>query len=212
VADGGFSQVGWRALGCNIDGLASNEHSTNVCVPVAGANPKAVKTDGNGGADNSFGENLLPIFVGLASDFSTRVNEAFAQGMPTTLLVLRQVGSGPTYFPVEARAYGGAQLGHVPTWDGTDAWPVTYESVADGQLDAPLLSWSDSYVVDRTWVSGTLTSAVLPVVITLYSKSPYVLRLAVHRAVLLLPRIVARRANFQAAFWNSSLMLASRVA
>ena len=72
----------WMALGLDIDDTATTRDSTNVCQLAPGAAPNT-PLDGNGGIDNSFGENLLPILVTLTgSDGTARLNASFVTGGP----------------------------------------------------------------------------------------------------------------------------------
>src|SRR4051812_15579598 len=95
---------GWKGFGYDIDGLNSSEISPGLCKLLPGA-PKSVAADGHGGIDNAFGHMLLPIFRGIASDFSTQLNDAIAGGAPTTLITLDALGAGTDYNPVTARIY-----------------------------------------------------------------------------------------------------------
>ncbi|HMY20953.1 MAG TPA: hypothetical protein PKA58_31735, partial [Polyangium sp.] len=71
---------GWKNYGFDLDGFASTKASTGLCKPTAGASPAAVYQDGTNGIDNSFGKNILPTILGLASDLSTTANESIQNG------------------------------------------------------------------------------------------------------------------------------------
>ena len=71
---GNPSPTAWKDYGYDLDGIVSTKTGTNHCAPVKGANPANVKTDGTNGIDNSFGSNLMPLIVSLASDPGSSVN------------------------------------------------------------------------------------------------------------------------------------------
>lgn len=145
---------GWKNYGYDLDGHVSTASSTGLCKPMSNASPTTVYPDGNGGIDNSFGKNILPILLGLSADFSTKVNEAIAQGRHTVLLDLENLGASAGYNPLLSRFYDAAPLGSAPTWSGADAWPVTAESLtsppnlASAKVQAP-----QTYVVNDIWVA-----------------------------------------------------------
>jgi len=156
----------WRDIGENLDGLDSTPQDTNHCMPVAGANPADVKTDGVGGIDNSFGENLLPLFTALAADFSTTVNQSIADGSFTELFRLDGLldpAQAPNQNAIAASLYGGAPKGSPALFNGTDVWPVTNVSVVNNDINAPKVTFPASYVKSGSWVSGNKAAFTLPV-------------------------------------------------
>jgi hypothetical protein len=70
------------------------------------------------------------------------------------LLSLDSLGSGSSYNPLPASLTLGGNLRQAPHWDGTDQWPV---------VQGTTLSLTGSYLVNDTWVSGTLASFSLPI-------------------------------------------------
>lgn len=152
--DGTPNPNAWKQYGYDLDGHISTATSTGLCKPRDNAPPKNVYPDGANGIDNAFGKNIMPIFLGIASDFSTNVNAAIAQGEGTVLLDLENLGAGSSYNPLLSRYYEGGKLGGAPTWSGGDLWPVTFESLssppdlASAKAQAP-----QSYVVGNTWVA-----------------------------------------------------------
>jgi hypothetical protein len=152
----------WKSIGYNLDGLVSKPSDTNHCMPVVGANPQDVKTDGNGGIDNSYGENLLPLITSLSPDPSATTNQSIASGALTDLFRLDNLTLAPDQNGVSGALYGGANKGSPALFNGTDVWPVTYESVTNGNINAPRVTFPKSYVVNNVWVSGTKASIVLP--------------------------------------------------
>jgi hypothetical protein len=86
---GDESSDAWRGLGLDIDDTATTRDSSDVCQLAAGA-ATVTQQDGNGGIDNSFGENLLPILVTvMGSDAPARLNASFVTGGPVNQFEVR---------------------------------------------------------------------------------------------------------------------------
>lgn len=147
----------WKTLGYNLDNLVSTPGAKNHCTPQAGANVADVETDGVGGIDNSFGENLMPLIASLASDPDASVNSSISNGSFTVMVKMDNVDSQATQSGVNAALYGGANLGSPPKWDGTDQWPVVPELLGGNppSENDPLVTFPKSFVVNNTWVSGS---------------------------------------------------------
>jgi hypothetical protein len=162
----------WRHIGYNLDGLISTKYGTNHCKPVEGATPSSVKTDGDNGIDNSFGENLVPILGSLTFNPSATVSQSLQDGSFTLLFRLDKL-EDPAFAPdqtsIAAGYYDGAPFDALvycpsnpslpncspPKFDGTDQWPVTFESVNNGDINGPKLMLPASYLSGGTWVSGS---------------------------------------------------------
>jgi hypothetical protein len=65
VSIDGNSATGWQLIGFNLDGKCTIASSTDACTLAAGA-PRSAQDDGTGGIDNSYGENICPIFETFA--------------------------------------------------------------------------------------------------------------------------------------------------
>ncbi len=89
----------WKQFGFNIDGKASTASSVDLCKPQPNASPSTVYPDGNAGIDNSFGKNILPIFLGLTSSFSDKANQSIASGHYTLMFDLE----GSAWWPIRLR-------------------------------------------------------------------------------------------------------------
>jgi len=87
---------GWKNYGFNLDGLKSTKTSKNLCKPRSGGTAAAVYPDGTDGIDNSFGKNILPIILGLASDLSTTANQSIADGDFTIMVEISKTGTDCT--------------------------------------------------------------------------------------------------------------------
>lgn len=66
----------WKQIGFDLDGKFTTATSTDVCELVPGASP-AAQGDGQDGIDNSFGENLCPMFDALGISCSTDIPQAY---------------------------------------------------------------------------------------------------------------------------------------
>jgi hypothetical protein len=158
---GNPSYTAWKSYGYDIDHQVTDcsgnacQQITDHCKPAANGSKAFVYPDGVDGIDNSFGANILPILLGIESDESAAVNKAIANGDWTEIFDLGGLGSGSEYNPLTSLLYMGAPLGHVPLFDGTDAWPVRPESLSDpSNVTTSKEIFTGSYVVGNTWVSG----------------------------------------------------------
>jgi hypothetical protein len=170
---GQFSANAWEAYGYNLDGKISTSSSTDLCKPSYNAPTSAVYPDGTEGIDNSFGKNILPIILGIASDASTKINQDISNGGFTLLLDFQKLGAGTNYNALDTLFYTGAPLVDAsgarltPKWDGTDAWPLSSALLKNGNASTPLVTFPGAYLVKnpttgaRTWVSGSKSSITL---------------------------------------------------
>jgi hypothetical protein len=151
---------GWKNYGFNLDGLISTKTATNLCKPRAGGSAAAVYPDGDKGIDNSFGKNILPIILGLASDLSTTANESIQKGDFTIMLDMSKLGTDCT--GAAAKLFAGGNLVDAmdmpltPKFDGTDVWPVSAELLTNpADPTSSKIVFPQAYVAGNTWVSGT---------------------------------------------------------
>ncbi|HEY5241327.1 MAG TPA: hypothetical protein VIJ22_07675 [Polyangiaceae bacterium] len=160
---GTMSSAAWSSFGANIDGKITTAASTDVCTLTAGAS-KQTQADGAGGIDNSWGANILPIFLTIfGSTFSTSYNDAVAAGDFTTMIDVTglsdsgtQTGSAPGW------GFAGSNLGHPPTWTVADDWPVYPDWLNDGGLaSGSQIAFPGATITAGAWSSGTPT--VLPI-------------------------------------------------
>lgn len=160
--DGNPSSSAWKDFGLNLDGLISTQASGDHCSPVAGANLLNVKTDGVGGIDNSFGSNLLPLFLSLDAWIADAANEAIRTGSYSILLELYPIS--PEYGSQNDIVVSLFEVGLVlddPRWDGSDVWPVFVDSVLATDQSKARDVFPNSYLVNGTWVSGRLPGRVV---------------------------------------------------
>jgi hypothetical protein len=160
--DGTANKVnGWRQYGFNVDGKVSTDTSTDLCKPLNNASPKSVYPDGNNGIDNAFGKNVLPIFLGITSDFSGQANQAIAAGDYTLILDLEGLGATANQASLVSKIYTGAELGAPPKLDGNDCWPVAPEGLTNpADITSAKSIFPTSSVVMNHWDSGSTGATV----------------------------------------------------
>jgi hypothetical protein len=152
--DGKPSTVnGWKKFGFDLDGKISTSASTDLCKPDRAMVSSVGRRDGTDGIDNAFGESILGVLRGLNANFADDTNKALAAGGSTLLFDLEKLGAGPDYNPLPGRFYVGTALGTTPLYDGSDAWPVRSDLLADpADITTTKVRFPDAYVVDGTWV------------------------------------------------------------
>jgi hypothetical protein len=123
----------WEAYGYNLDNLVTAKTSTDVCTLAAGAS-KITQVDGNGGIDNSFGENILPIVITTAgSDAASKINTAIDEGHFTIMTYITgfddSAGNSTSAAGLKGVLLAGGNYadlhdGGAPSWDTTTHWPI----------------------------------------------------------------------------------------
>jgi len=160
--DGTPSPTAWKDYGYDIDGVVSTPSAPGHCQPQDGAIASNVKTDGTNGIDNSYGANIVPVIIGLATDASKQLNDGLQEGRFSFILDIHGLGSDPSYGLLETAFLVGADLGGPPAWDGSDLWPIACEGLEtclpSGTPDIlPNTSkhyLTESYVNNGVYVSG----------------------------------------------------------
>lgn len=151
----------WKHYGYDLDGKNSDANSTDGCKP-RGQGTAANQVDGDGGRDNSYGKNLLPLSVaaGGSTSQTATVNNGLAAGKATSIFVLKALGSETSYNPFTSVELTSLDLGAAPKRDGSDIFRISASSV-DGDVSKPKTSHTASYLVDNTWVSGPLAATTI---------------------------------------------------
>ncbi|MBW2528394.1 MAG: hypothetical protein JRI23_29735 [Deltaproteobacteria bacterium] len=139
------SPSAWKQFGYNLDDRISTRDSVDLCRPSTGAAPTQAYPDGNDGIDNSFGKNLLPMFMGLSPDVAEELNGSISTGQLTILFDVAGLGAGPSYDDLYGSTWRGAPLSAAPSFDGSDVWPP-YEGT-DSSL---LCGYANSHTVVLT--------------------------------------------------------------
>jgi hypothetical protein len=117
----------WKSFGYDLDGKVTLASSTDVCTLVPGSS-KQVQVDGNGGIDNSWGANIMPIITTLDSTASQAVNQALQAGAWTQLTYVvgfdDSAGNMTSALGLTGVELTGAQYPGTPSWDLSTNWPV----------------------------------------------------------------------------------------
>jgi hypothetical protein len=171
----------WKTVGLNLDGLVSDELSTDVCLPSSGGDPATAYPDGNDGIDNSFGKNLLPLLQALSPDWQAGVEMALAEGRFSAMVkmyCLPDTGDAA----LVSKVFNGTDLGAVPLFDGTDEWPVAPEILGNPvDPESSTLVFENSSVVGSAFDSGSGETFVLTVPIT-FNNQTALLKLTLYGA------------------------------
>jgi hypothetical protein len=127
------NSAAWKAYGYNLDNLVTTKTSTDVCTLAAGAS-KDTQADGNGGIDNSFGENILPIVITTAgSGAAAEINTAISEGHFTIMTYVTGFddsagnttsATGLTGVLLAGGNYADLNDGGAPAWNTTTHWPI----------------------------------------------------------------------------------------
>ncbi|HEY2510348.1 MAG TPA: hypothetical protein VGI39_05820 [Polyangiaceae bacterium] len=175
---GDESTAPWQNFGYNLDGKFTTPASTDVCTLVTNANKKN-QTDGPGGIDNSFGENIVGLISAVAANPSQTITASIIAGKFTVMLDITGLDdANPTQ---SATGLSGQIFGGVPFFQGPNAatavpkfttddnWPldktyVTSTINSDNTLAKPVVSkvtFSGAYVSNGTFVNGAPTDATM---------------------------------------------------
>jgi hypothetical protein len=168
----------WKSFGYNIDGKVTTALSADVCALVAGSS-RQVQVDGNGGIDNSFGANIMPIIETLDSTASQQANTQLQAGYWTQMTYVMGFDDtagnttsalGLTGVELAGAAYPGLS----PAWDLTTNWPVAPVDIAgctptvgcpagtDPVANA-LVKFPQAFQTHGTFVNGTPAPLTIPI-------------------------------------------------
>ncbi|MGH8431159.1 MAG: hypothetical protein ACREUF_12230, partial [Solimonas sp.] len=176
------SASAWKQIGFNLDGLISTENGTNHCKLADEANT-AAKLDGDGGIDNAFGMQLVPLIDTVAGGAGPAINDSINRGDFTIMIRLQNLAdpaTTPTQTGVKAAVVGGGLFSALvacggdggadsgapgdggplpvncspPKFDGTDTWPLARDTLIGANAATPKVTFANSFVSGGTWVSG----------------------------------------------------------
>ncbi len=176
--DFGMDTSASQKLGFNIDALVSTAQSTDLCLPVTGADKNKIYVDGDQGIDNSFGKNVLPLLLNLSPGFSEATTNNISDGKFTMMLDFVGLTAAPDQPTLTTRLYGGTDLGSPPGFDGKDCWPVAPELLTDAaDIKTSSVIFDKSAVTGNTWTSGAAATITLSV-----PTGPSTITLTIHKA------------------------------
>lgn len=189
----------WKTIGYNLDHTVTTQAKSGVilnetvCTRVGGAQFSNI-IDGNDGRDNAFGSTVMQLIDGVSGDGEKLGNELIRLGKHTLLVDIQGLGESPTYQAMSARMYEGRSfvdaqgMPAIPTFDGTDIWPIAFESVTKGALDAPLAASTNAYVAEGgdggTFVGQFGGSIVLTLDVLGLADEKGILQLRIHEPLI----------------------------
>jgi len=167
---GMFNSEAWRVIGYDLDNKSTRGDASGSCAPVAGSS-QGITLDGEDARDNSFGKNIVPLAFGLDSAAPQNSNQILFAGAHSVLIDVPGLGDEKVYSKISIRLYEAATLTDAegnpkkPAFDGSDVWPVAVEALKDGDVNKPVLTTEEGYLVDDG-EGGTLVgrfSGALPI-------------------------------------------------
>lgn len=155
----------WRTYGYDLDHQDTPKTGPGTCAPVTESKEWSFE-DGEDGIDNTFGRMVGNLLYLLDGQPPYDIESTLAEGAPTLLFDLQDLGTLPVYSSISAAIYESTTLLSPPKYDGTDVFPVSAESTQEGG-ETPDLKLVESYVADDgehgTWVArgeGTRTMRI----------------------------------------------------
>ncbi len=145
--------------GLDLDGLCTCLGESRSCVPPPNTMPTEEDyCDYDQGIDNSSAQLFYRFSKTLGADKfgSSFFNQATAQGKWSVLLRVAGYNGEADDPNVSVSMYVAGDLGAAPLWDGSDAWPVSSQSIVGGDVNSPVAIDPNAYV------SGNVLVASLP--------------------------------------------------
>jgi hypothetical protein len=180
------SATAWKSYGYNLDGKVTTKDSTDVCTAAVKTN----QIDGNNGIDNAFGSVILPIIQTAASlqTPSDTISQAIDSGSFTIQIQVTGLDDTPTQTATglsgQLFASGKYDGAGAPAFDSTTDWPVEPSLLANPtDVTKSQIVFTDSYVVNGTFVSGDLSTGGVKVAVSLVFQG-VALTLTVNHAVV----------------------------
>ena len=154
----------WKKLGFDIDGKESTSISMDLCQLNTDASSIGPYPDGDGGIDNSFGKNLLPLILSLYPTWVSDINAGILDGYFTSLMKMECLPPTGDVAKFNSKLFGGTTLDTPPKFDGTDKWPVAPELLSD-PMDplSSTVNFDNSSVVGAQFDTGTGGTFILTV-------------------------------------------------
>lgn len=142
LGDGVASTDHWKGIGYNLDGKCTTKTSTDTCTLAAGA-ALSTQDDGANGIDNSYGENLCPIFDAEAGSYacSSRIKQAYLQtdASGTGTLVIGAYVYPARDVHIALSGSGGMAGGVLPTAGVAAAWKNAAACISTSLCNASAL-------------------------------------------------------------------------
>jgi hypothetical protein len=140
----------WKDIGFNIDGYTSDKDFAGHCQALSKQVKKDVRTDGNNGIDNAFGNIIIAQGTLPIDNASQTASDAISEGSFSLVMKFTNLGAQASYSAVNAQVIPAAMpAGVVPKFDGTDSWSPFDPNTA------PPINFTGGWVTENTWVSGS---------------------------------------------------------
>lgn len=141
-------------LGFDLDDACSCTFDAQTCAPPSWVDKNKPVCDGARGVDNGASVALKQANTLAAGALSSAlISEGASAGMWSLLLRVKGFSGMPNDEQVEVAVFLTPGLGAMPSWNGTDAWPVADSSVNMMSLDMPLVVDTAAYVRDGALVA-----------------------------------------------------------
>ncbi len=178
--DGTASATAWKQYGLNIDGQNTVSDFSMHCTANSGASPANVFPNGNGGIDNSFGHNIVPLLNSVSMGFSDSLNASIAQGNAGYIFDLVGLMAAGDQTGFTTRFYSGDPLGGPAKFDGTDCWPVDASTLnVATDITSAKSAFQMGTLTSNVWSTGAPQTLVLTITVQGYAMS-----LTLHHAVV----------------------------
>lgn len=174
---GTFSPTAWESYGYDLDGKVTTAQSTDVCSLIPGA-ARQVQVDGNGGIDNSWGSQIMPILGTIDSTFSQTLDQSLQAGAWTQMIDVTgfddSAGNTTSADGLDALVLvGAAYPGGAPPWNTSTIWPVAPELMSGctlttgcpsgtNPIDDAQIKLTLAYQSGGTFVSGSPMPLTFP--------------------------------------------------
>jgi hypothetical protein len=174
---GNPSYTAWESFGYDLDGKDTTAASTDVCTLEAGSS-RQVQVDGNGGSDNSWGSQIMPIVDTLDSTATQTLNQSLQTGAWTQMIYVTgfddSAGNTTSASGLAGIVLAGAAYpGGTPPWNVSTVWPVAPELMTGCSLTTGCPGGTNpitdaqiklmAYQSGGTFVSGPPEPITLPI-------------------------------------------------
>jgi hypothetical protein len=162
---GNPSATAWESFGYDLDGLVTTAESTDVCTLLPGSS-KQVQVDGNGGIDNAWGSQIIPIWETLDSTYSQTINSDIQSGALTEMTTVfgfdDSAGNTTTATGLHGVELIGGQTAGTPAWTVGTHWPILPGDLTCGPscpsgsdpVQLAQMQFPAAYQANGTFVSG----------------------------------------------------------
>ncbi len=147
-------------IGLDLDRFCSCQGEERSCIPPAGQ-PEKLSCDKAQGRDNQMPALFNLVELALQVQDISELYTTFAEvGNWGLLFHVSNYNGEPNDSKVRVAWYGSAGTPAVPTWDGTDIWPIAESTLLNNDVNQPKYFDNDAYVTDGTLVLSAPTGGI----------------------------------------------------